>query len=96
LAKVEAFSINGLKLLFYSNDHRPPHFHAKKDGCWEIRVRFLTCSQSHLDFEYKFPKNPQPGRCLSSKEEQTLMALVLEHRSDLLREWESKVCKEGI
>jgi hypothetical protein len=34
--KVDAFSVAGLVLRFYSNDHMPPHFHAEKPGRWEV------------------------------------------------------------
>jgi hypothetical protein len=41
MAVIKAFSIAGMKLWFYSNDHEPPHFHAKRNGEWEMRVKFL-------------------------------------------------------
>jgi hypothetical protein len=41
MATVRAFSAPGLKLWFYSNDHEPPHFHAKHTGQWEVKVYFL-------------------------------------------------------
>ena len=41
MPKVECFEIPGLTCWFWSNDHNPPHFHAKKNGEWELRVRFL-------------------------------------------------------
>ena len=41
MATVRAFQIDGLKLWFWSGDHEPPHFHAKKSGEWEVKVLFL-------------------------------------------------------
>jgi len=43
MGKVEAFRLDGLELLFYSNDHRPPHIHVLKRGAWEIRVESVMC-----------------------------------------------------
>lgn len=89
LATVKAFLVQGLTIFFNPNDHHPPHFHVKKKGAWEIRIRFLTCTEDYLDFEYKFPKNPKKG--LSSQEEQELLSCVLKNRTFLLEEWEAKV-----
>lgn len=36
MPKVACFKIPGLSCWFWSNDHDPPHFHAKKEGEWEI------------------------------------------------------------
>ena len=41
MAIVRAFEIPGLTLWFWSNDHEPPHFHAKRRGEWEVKVHFL-------------------------------------------------------
>lgn len=41
MARVRAFEIDGLVLWFFSYDHDPPHFHAKRAGEWEVRVYFL-------------------------------------------------------
>jgi hypothetical protein len=40
IPKVESFEISGLSCWFWSNDHDPPHFHVKKHGEWEIKVKF--------------------------------------------------------
>jgi hypothetical protein len=32
----------------FSNDHLPPHFHAKRKGQWEVRVYFLESSTSEM------------------------------------------------
>jgi len=41
VATVQLFEIPGLKLWFWSADHEPPHFHAKRQGEWEVKVNFL-------------------------------------------------------
>ena len=41
MSRVESFSVPGVECWFYSNDHRPPHFHARRRGEWSVRVFFL-------------------------------------------------------
>ena len=41
MGKVDCLSIDGVECWFWSQDHRPPHFHAKKPGEWHFRVWFL-------------------------------------------------------
>ena len=88
MGKVDAFSIDGLRLWFNSSDHRPPHFHVKKPGDWEIRVFILTTQENSLDFNIKvlFSKR-QP----TSAEQKKIANLVVTHREALLEEWETKV-----
>jgi len=89
LGKVECFKIEGLDLLFHSNDHLPSHFHAEKSGEWDIRVYILLCSKENgLVFTPRYPLKPE----ISSREKKQILKLVLENRSKLLEEWEKKVC----
>lgn len=89
MGKVQCFKIDGLYLFFNSHDHRPPHFHARKSGAWEIRVNILLCSKENgLISTAKYPPNPQ----ISSKDEKQILKFVLENKSKLLIEWEQKVC----
>jgi hypothetical protein len=37
MGKVECFSLPNLKLVFYSNDHLPAHFHVIGSK-WEVKV----------------------------------------------------------
>lgn len=46
MPKLVCFEIPGLSCWFWSNDHDPPHFHAKKEGEWEIRVKFTEASEA--------------------------------------------------
>lgn len=88
MGRVSSFKIDGLDLFFNSNDHLPPHFHARKPGEWEIRVFFLLCSKKKgLVFNPKWPPDPD----ISSKEKSKILQRVLEHRVSLLTEWENKV-----
>ena len=38
-----------MKLWFYSNDHEPPHFHAKRRGQWEFKVLFLEAAEDMFE-----------------------------------------------
>jgi len=88
LGKVTAILIPGLDLWFNSSDHLPPHFHARKPGCWEIRVYILLCHGKHLEWTLKWPRHgSRPGR----KEREAILAATLERRTELLAEWEAKV-----
>lgn len=87
MGRVEAFALPGLELWFNSSDHLPPHVHVKRRGEWEIRVRFLECTGSSLAFELKWGSK---GPAAATRE--TIRKAVVEHRAELLGEWEQKVC----
>lgn len=80
--------IAGLDLRFNSSDHLPPHFHARKPGAWEARIFFLACVERQLEYEMKWPTT---GITPTRKERDALLRGALDHRADLLREWEHKV-----
>ncbi|MEW4526950.1 DUF4160 domain-containing protein [Maioricimonas sp. JC845] len=82
MATVEAFAIAGLKIWFWSNDHEPPHFHAKRDGEWEVRVHFLLDPSEMI--EVCWSRRPPTSRTLKD-----LTALAEQHRERLLQQWES-------
>ena len=88
MAKVDAFSIAGLELFFYSNDHLPPHFHVRKSGEWEIRVNFMRSTNSKLDYDEVWP--PKAIK-LKRSVRKALLKNIRAHRAALLREWEMKV-----
>lgn len=81
MATVRAFGVAGLKMWFWSLDHEPPHFHAKRDGEWEVKVHFLRASGEMMELVWA-DKNP-PRRILRQ-----LGRLAEEHRFELLQEWE--------
>ena len=81
MAAVQAFQIEGLKLWFWSNDHEPPHFHAKRAGEWEVKVHFLLEASEMIEVEWA--KKKLPSKVLSN-----LKALAEEHRAELLAQWE--------
>lgn len=83
MPKVDAFSVDGLLLRFYSHDHLPPHFHAEKPGRWEVKVRFRLDPAEMIEVLSK--KKPRPS------ELKELKKLTEEHRVSLLVEWEAKV-----
>jgi len=81
--KVDAFTVAGLVLRFYSNDHTPPHFHAEKPGRWEVRVRFRRDPAEMIEIITK--KKPR------ASELKDLKRLAVLHRVALLAEWDAKV-----
>ena len=83
MPKVACFEIAGLFCWFWSDDHDPPHFHVKRDGEWEIKVKFVEGEEEM--FEQKWGDTP------SGKVLRQLKKAVLRHRAALLAEWEDKV-----
>lgn len=81
MATVEAFQIDGMKLWFWSNDHEPPHFHAKRSGEWEVKVHFLVDPEAMVEITWWKKK---PSRRVMKK----LTALAEERRTALLEQWE--------
>ena len=82
MALVAKFRIEGVRLWFYSNDHEPPHFHAKRAGQWEIRVHFLLPREEMLEIKWE-------TRPVSAKVRRQLCRLAENHREALLGQWES-------
>ncbi|MBI5488783.1 MAG: DUF4160 domain-containing protein [Deltaproteobacteria bacterium] len=88
MAKVTAFTIPGLDLWFNSSDHIPPHFHARKPGCWEVRVFFMDCAPGWLASKKVWPRGRGGPR---RQEREAILDATLAHRVELLAEWETKV-----
>ena len=86
MAKIKCFSIPGMQLWFYSNDHEPPHFHAKRNGAWEYKVQFLEPSHGMFNLISAAKKTS-----MSKADRELLRKMVERHRIDILREWEQKV-----
>lgn len=85
MGKVDCFNLVGVECWFYSQDHRPPHFHAKKPGQWHFRVWFLQDSDAMLERE------TGPRGHLSASDRKALQQAASSHRAELLQEWERKV-----
>ena len=85
MGKVEAFEIDGIECWFWSHDHRPPHFNAKRRGAWCYKVFFLLPRQEMLERA----KGPR-GR-IGARDRKALRDLAELHREVLLKEWERKV-----
>ena len=82
MAKVRAFTVPGIEMWFYSGDHRPPHFHARSAGEWEVRVHFLNASGQMIEVI-----RPPDARIKGSVRK-ALEHGAEAHRAGLLREWE--------
>lgn len=81
MATVKAFHVAGLKMWFWSHDHEPPHFHAKREGEWEVKVHFLRAAGEMIELVWA-DRKPQ------SRIVRELARLAEEHRLELLEEWE--------
>lgn len=81
MAVVSAFKIAGLTLWFWSNDHEPPHFHAKRRGEWEVKVNFLLPEAEMVELVWA-------GKRPSQKTLRQLTSLAAQHRAALLAQWE--------
>jgi len=86
MAKLECFGVPGMQMWFYSNDHEPPHFHAKRRGEWEYKVNFLLPTDEMFQLVGSTKKSQ-----MSKGDRQLLEQMVEEHRFEILREWEEKV-----
>jgi Domain of unknown function (DUF4160) len=85
---VDAFSVPGIELWFNSSDHLPPHFHASRRGAWEIRVFFLLCTETHLEWSLKWKDR---RRTVARRALRKLRAKAVQCRAELIAEWEAKV-----
>jgi hypothetical protein len=88
MALVKAFTIPGVRCWFYSNDHDPPHFHAKRDGQWEVRIRFLENAGAMIEFVWR-------NANMSRHDRKELTDLSSAHRDALLQEWEQIHAQDG-
>jgi len=86
MGRVSSFTLAGIDCWFYSHEHRPPHFHARRKGQWHVRVFFqmpesgmIEPVQSHIDRMTKADRS-------------ALCKMAALHRAQLLEEWEEKVC----
>lgn len=87
MSDVDAFALPGIKCWFHSNDHGPPHFHAKRSGQWECRVKFLLASDQMLE---RIKRPGLRGR-MSAADRNALCAAAAANREALLEEFETKV-----
>jgi hypothetical protein len=83
MSRVKAFEIPGVQMWFYSGDHRPPHFHARKPGQWQVRV-YIQAGRDEM-IEIVRPPNAR----LRGKDVSALRRGVQQNRSALLKEWEA-------
>lgn len=85
MGRVEAFRLEGIECWFYSQDHRPPHFHARRRGQWEVRVFFLKDGAEMIERVQGLR-----GR-ISARHLNALCRRAERFREKLLIEWEHKV-----
>lgn len=93
--KVECIHNSRYRYFFYSNDHEPPHVHVRRDGEWEIRVKFLSCTENFLDYNFKTPsKRKTSTHPLKRSEQDEILADILASKDKLYEEWCRKVNKD--
>jgi hypothetical protein len=83
MPKVACFEIPGLACWFWSNDHDPPHFHVKRAGEWELKVKFTEGEAQMFDLAW--------GTTPKAKVLREIAKNVQAKRVELLAEWEAKV-----
>lgn len=81
MARVAAFRIDGLTLWFWSDDHEPPHFNAKRNGEWEVKVYFLLEPSNMIEVKWT-------RKAMRGNHRRELCRLAEEHRLALLQQWE--------
>jgi hypothetical protein len=89
MGRVAAFALAGVECWFYSQDHRPPHFHARRRGQWHVRVYFLEAKARMLE------RVAGPRGVLSAADRSALCDVAELYREELLLEWEQKVVCDG-
>ena len=87
MPKIDCFGIAGLTCWFWSNDHDPPHFHAKREGEWELKVSFLAPKSEMFELQW--------GDSPDAKVLRKIARAVSANRAKLLEEWEAKVHRGG-
>jgi hypothetical protein len=85
---------NGLVIRFWANERghaEAPHFHVRKEGKWEIKVRIDAGASARFVWEIKWQKGAKGP---DSKLLADLAKLVDEHRATLLDEWDRSTLNE--
>jgi hypothetical protein len=85
MGKVSCFKLDGVECWFNSQEHRPPHFHARKKGHWHVRVYFQKTKDDMIE------RATGPRERMSSKDANALTDMAERCRAELLKEWEKKV-----
>lgn len=83
MAQVKAFKVDGVRMMIYSGDHNPPHFHASRPGEWSAKVYFQKPREAMFD-------NVKPkGAKIRPADRGAIVEGAEESRISLLREWEA-------
>jgi hypothetical protein len=84
MGKLDCFRIEGIDSWFWSSDHRPPHFNARRKGEWQVRVFFMNKKAEMIE------QGRSSGR-ISKAHRKVLCDMAEQYREDLLKDWETKV-----
>jgi hypothetical protein len=85
MGKVSSFIVAGVDCWFYSHEHRPPHFHARREGQWHVRVFFLMPPSRMIE------RVKSHASRMAKADRKALCQMAALHRAQLLEEWEQKV-----
>jgi hypothetical protein len=83
MARVKVFDVRGVRMVFYSGDHWPPHFHARRGREWHAKVFILESKERMIQLI-----GPRGAR-IKAADRRAITEGVEEHRAELLEEWES-------
>ena len=82
MARVKAFTVDGVRMTMPSGDHEPAHFHARKGSDWKARVYFQRPRGQMIELI------GPPGARIGKKDRKALVEGAERHRPQLLSEWE--------
>lgn len=83
MAQLEAFQVGGIEMIFYSGDHEPPHFQARRRGEWDARVYIQADGNEMIELIRP------PDAKIRGSDRKAIVKGVEENRAALLAEWES-------
>jgi hypothetical protein len=84
MGRISCFGLEGIQCWFNSQEHKPPHFHAKRRGEWEVRVHFLKSRTEMVEVKWQNER-------ISRQDRKNLCDKAKTYRPELLKEWEEKV-----
>ncbi len=80
MARVKAFDVGGVRMIFLSGDHGPPHFHARRGGDWQAKVFLLENRDRMITLQWGRMKGP---------DRKAIIRGVEDHRVELLQEFDA-------
>jgi hypothetical protein len=79
MGRISCFGLEGIQCWFNSQEHKPPHFHAKRRGEWEVRVHFLKSRTEMVEVKWQNER-------ISRQDRKNLCDKAKTYRPELLKE----------